>query len=217
LTEKDIGNPRAQASLKKLSELNPYVDVSCLSGEIIPSTLCRYSVVVVIDQPLQKQIEIADFCHDNNIAVIVGDTRGVFGQIFCDFGDNFVIYDKNGEAATTCMIANISNNNPCLVTVLEDKKHNLEDGDSVELIGIEGMEVLNDKQYKVKVKDPYCFEIDIDTTDLPRYQRGGYAKQIKQTSTISFNKMSVSMEKPGDILCDVAKFDIAGPSHLSWR
>jgi len=38
-------------------------------------------VVVLTDSSLTEQQHIADFCHQSGIAVIVADTRGLFGYV----------------------------------------------------------------------------------------------------------------------------------------
>ena len=44
------------------------------------SAMCVYvQVVVLTDSPLAEQQHIADLCHQSDIAVIVTDTRGLFG------------------------------------------------------------------------------------------------------------------------------------------
>ena len=108
VTESDLGFTRAQISAPKLAELNPYVPVNVLTGMLTPSMVVGFTVVVVIDQQISKITEIADYCHENQIIVIVSDVRGVFGSIFCDFGRNFVVSDSNGEQLATAMIAGIS-------------------------------------------------------------------------------------------------------------
>ena len=74
---------------------------------------------------------IADHCHGRGIVVIVADTRGVFGTVFCDFGPSFVVSDASGEQAASAMIAGITKDSPALVTVLEETRHNMETGDKV--------------------------------------------------------------------------------------
>ncbi|PIK48010.1 putative ubiquitin-like modifier-activating enzyme 1 [Apostichopus japonicus] len=49
-----------------------------------------------------------EFCHTQGIQLIVACTRGLFGQIFCDFGDEFTVYDKTGEQPLSAMISAIS-------------------------------------------------------------------------------------------------------------
>ena len=60
-------------------------------------------------------------------------TAGVFGSVFCDFGDEFIVSDTNGEPASSCIVGSITQANPALVTVLDDSRHNLESGDAVTL------------------------------------------------------------------------------------
>jgi len=38
-------------------------------------------VVVLTDSSLTEQQRIADFCHQSEIAVIIADTRGLFGYV----------------------------------------------------------------------------------------------------------------------------------------
>lgn len=108
VTESDLGFTRAQISASKLAELNPYVPVSVISGELTPNTVKGFTVVVLIDQTEAKITEIADHCHIAGIIVLVADVRGVFGSIFCDFGRDFVVSDSNGEQVSTSMIAAIT-------------------------------------------------------------------------------------------------------------
>ncbi len=216
LCERDLGRERAEASFQKLAELNPHVHVSNHTDEILPEFLLNFNVVVLIDQSLSSQASVADFCHANGICVIAGDVRGVFGTIFCDFGENFVIHDNNGEAASSSMIAGITRDFPCLVSVLEDTRHNLETGDVVVLTEVEGMSQLNGKEFSVTVKDPFSFEINEDTRESSPYVSGGYANQVKQSSTISFQTFSGSFEAP-EFSCDVMKMHHTAPLHAAWR
>lgn len=42
------------------------------------------------------------------IKFICADTMGLFGSIFCDFGPNFIVYDKDGEEPLSSIITHIS-------------------------------------------------------------------------------------------------------------
>lgn len=53
-------------------------------------------------------MQVSSFCHSNNIAVIVAATKGLFGQIFCDFGEEFEVVDTNGESPVSAMIAGVT-------------------------------------------------------------------------------------------------------------
>ena len=177
-TENDIGRSRAAVSAPKLAELNPYVPVSISTDALSPALVSGFSVVVLIEVQEQLCREVADFCHDAGIAVIISDVFGVFGNIFCDFGESFTVSDVDGEPVASCLIASITQNNPPLINALEDTRHHLNTGDVVELSGITGMETLNGQRFTVNVKDQNSFEINADTTSLPPYKVGGYVKQV---------------------------------------
>jgi ubiquitin-activating enzyme E1 len=44
LTEKDIGKPRASACANKLAELNSYVQIKVITGELTPEVLAKFQV-----------------------------------------------------------------------------------------------------------------------------------------------------------------------------
>jgi ubiquitin-activating enzyme E1 len=221
LSESDIGQNRATVSAAKLTELNPYVHVSLASsnesvlsiihhnnegkGEAGTTTANRFNVVVLIDFPLSVQLEVSEYCHTHGIAVIIGDAKGVCGQIFCDFGNSFVVNDSNGEPAATALLAGITKDVRGLVTVLEETRHNLNTGDVIILNDIIGMTELNGVTCTVEVKDPFSFEIDIDTSSYHTYERSGYLTQIKQPTTHSFKRFSESLKSPGEFTCDFNK------------
>eukprot|EP01035_Chromulina_nebulosa_P022544 gene22544-29193_t len=227
LTEDNIGYSRVDNSITKLAELNPYVNVNQLN---VPEDLLEkevisgnYSIVVLIDISLNKQLYLADLCHQHGVYVVTSNVRGLFGSVFCDFGNDFTIYDKNGELTTLSLITNIimyPESNSIAITVLEETKHNLETGDVVvlsDILGSIGL-IINNKQYQVNVKDMFTFEIyidnDVNIEDFG-YERGGYVKQIKQSTTVSFNKMSESIYNPGVFQGDEYKLYRAGLLHLA--
>lgn len=218
LSESDIGQNRAKSSVSKLSELNPYVNVSLAEGVLIDVVKAGgYNVVVLIDQTFDVQQIIADYCHAHNIAVLIGDARGVFGTIFCDFGDAFTVFDKDGEQPASAMIAGITRDFKGLVTVLEETRHNLTTGDVVMLSDIVGMTELNGQSFPIEVKDPFSFEIDFDTRGCQPYINGGYVNQVKQPVNVSFKPFSASISEPGELVCDFVKMDHAMVLHLTFQ
>ncbi|EJK64262.1 hypothetical protein THAOC_15021, partial [Thalassiosira oceanica] len=53
-------------------------------------------------------------------------STGVFGQVFCDFGEAFTVTDKDGASPATSQVENILPSNPAVVKVLEDQgRHGL--------------------------------------------------------------------------------------------
>lgn len=109
LTEADMGKNRAEVCSKQLAELNNYVPTKAYTGPLTPEFLLNFRVVVLTTSSLSEQLRISEITHANNIALIVADTRGLFAQVFCDFGDSFTVVDANGEPTVSAMIADITN------------------------------------------------------------------------------------------------------------
>lgn len=53
--------------------------------------LRQFSVVVLTNSSLEEQMRVAEVTRANGIALIVADTRGLFAQVFNDFGDKFTV------------------------------------------------------------------------------------------------------------------------------
>ena len=117
--------------------------------------------------------------------MLIGDVRGVFGSIFCDFGPEFTVVDSTGEEGVICMIETVTQDYPALITVLEESRHGLEVGNQVILSSIVGMSELNGvRAGVVQVKDGYSFTIDVDTRGMGVYKSGGYVTPVKQPINI---------------------------------
>jgi len=176
LKKSHIGENRALVSHQQLSELNPYVRVDTYTGELTTEFLKgNFQVVVVTDRlamgSLAKLFELARFCHENSVCFIMAETRGVFSRLFCDFGEEFVVADVNGEQAVSAMIAGVTNEENGVVTCLEDTRHGLEDGNFVTFSEVSGMDELNGCQpIEIKVTGPYTFTIG-DTQGKFVFQR----------------------------------------------
>ncbi|KAI8981901.1 ubiquitin-activating emzyme E1 [Mycotypha africana] len=217
LTEQDIGQPRAKVSQPKLAELNQYVPVHLLEGDLSEEVLKKYKVVVITDLAYSKQLEISEICHANNIHFITTEVRGLFGRIFNDFGKNFEIIDTNGEEPLQGMIASISKEEEGIVTCLDEVRHGLEDGDYVTFKEVQGMDELNDiAPVKVKVLGPYSFSIG-DTTKFGDYTNGGLFYQVKVPKYVDFKSLKESLPKPECLVSDFAKFDRPLQLHLAFQ
>eukprot|EP01039_Chlorochromonas_danica_P005873 gene5873-6468_t len=218
LDESSLGHARGEISLPKLAELNPYVHVTCVRGNILDILQGgQYTVVVLINQNFTIQSQVGDYCHSHDIAFIAGASHGVCGQIFCDFGNDFIIHDPDGEPAASSIIAGITRDQNALVTVLEETRHNLNTGDVVKITGVSGMTEINDQLYTITVKDPFSFELNHDSRSYGAYERGGYVQMIKQPTHMSFQSISQSFVQPGMFCCDVVKYDRAAVLHLAFR
>jgi ubiquitin-activating enzyme E1 len=221
LTEDDVGKNRALACADKLKELNTAVVVKTSTDEITEELLSAHQVVVFTDITLDKAVEIDDFCHRHEpaIAFIKADTRGVFGSVFCDFGPSFTVVDVDGEEPHTGIIASISNDNPALVTCVDDERVELQDGDLVVFSEVHGMPELNDgKPRRVKGTRPYSFLLEEDTTGYGEYEKGGIVTQVKLPKVLKFQPLREALNNPGEfLLSDFSKFDRPPLLHVAFQ
>ncbi|XP_066919835.1 ubiquitin-like modifier-activating enzyme 1 [Clytia hemisphaerica] len=217
LSEKDIGKNRAQVSVENLSELNTYVPVTVHEGELTDNFLTKFQVVVLTNSSLDEQLRISDLTHKNNQKLIVVDTKGLFGQLFCDFGEKFAVMDTNGEQPISNMIASVTKDKESIVTCLDETRHGLEDGDHVTFTEVQGMTELNGcEPRKIKVLGPYTFSIG-DTSGLSDYVRGGIVSQVKVPKVVEFKSFRDSLAEPEQLITDFAKFERPSQLHLGFQ
>lgn len=233
LNESQLGGSESRASLCRplLAELNPYVEVKTASlasfSEIDTLlSLVEGATVVVVTIPLPKDliIQLNEKCREQGTCFIYTLTMSVFGMAFCDFGDSFVVTDKDGEAAATSQVEYVLAENPAVVKVLEDQgRHGLETGDKITFARLEGLESFleTDKEYTVEVTGPYTFALpDVDLSKMPTASSShqGYITQIKTPVTMHFEPYSKKLQDPGDfMLSDFAKFDRPPILHLGFQ
>ncbi|PKI49887.1 hypothetical protein CRG98_029725 [Punica granatum] len=202
-SERDVGKNRALASVHKLRELNNAVLVSSLTSTLTKDQLSNFQAVVFTDVNIEKAIEFNDYCHNHqpSISFIKVEVRGLFGSVFCDFGPDFTVSDVDGEEPHTGIIASISNDNPALVSCVDDERLEFQDGDLVVFSEIHGMTELNDgKPRKINFARPYSFILEEDTTNYGTYEKGE------------------ALKDPGDfLLSDFSKFDRPPLLHLAFQ
>ncbi|MCJ1297004.1 hypothetical protein MMC34_008573, partial [Xylographa carneopallida] len=190
---------RAAASLPFLRELNPYVHVNALSGLSVLQAVQRgaYSAVLMCDLPLSEQLAVNAECHARSIPFLSASSLGLFGVVFVDVGASFVVSDPSGEPAVRGLLSHISNAADGVVTVHEESRHGLSDGDTVTFEEVEGMTQINHQPpCAVRVLSPFTFSIG-DTRALPPYTgNSGYFQQVKQPVTVSTHTLEQQLMKP---------------------
>ncbi|MFQ6655976.1 hypothetical protein Gotur_026280 [Gossypium turneri] len=220
-SEDDVGKNRALASVQKLQELNNAVVISTLTTKLTKEQLSNFQAVVFTDISLEKAIEFNDYCHNHQppISFIKSEVRGLFGTVFCDFGPEFTVFDVDGEEPHTGIIASISNDNPALVSCVDDERLEFQDGDLVVFSEVHGMTELNDgKPRKIKSARPYSFTLEEDTTAFGTYVKGGIVTQVKQPKMLNFKPLREALKEPGDfLLSDFAKFDRPLLLHIAFQ
>ncbi|KAI4823490.1 hypothetical protein KUCAC02_012073 [Chaenocephalus aceratus] len=217
LREADLGKNRAEVSRLRLAELNNYVPVTAFTETLTEDFMTDFQVVVLTNSNIEEQQQLGEFCHTKGIKLVIADTRGLFGQLFCDFGDEMLVLDTNGEQPLSSMISMITKDNQAVVTCLDETRHGFESGDYVTFTEVQGMTELNGcSPVEIKVLGPYTFSI-CDTTGFMDYIRGGIVSQVKMPKKIAFKSISSSMAEPEFVLTDFAKFDRPGQLHVGFQ
>ena len=224
-TEKDIGKNRAQVSFEQLEQLNSYVKVDYNTDELRNELLLNYNIIVLVGSniPIQKQIEINNFTHRNNIHFISTNTFGLVGQIFCDFNENFTILDQDGEQLRTALVESIENSVNPVVKCVDTKQHNLTSGSIIKFTNILGMTQrvndqvsmteLNDKEVEIEYIDRFSFRIKLDTSNFQKYQNGGEITEIKEKRVLHYKTMEESLKNPEFVMTDFTDFEKPSKLH----
>ena len=201
LDEKDLGKNRALSSYKKLRELNYYVKVECnvnvfnLNEDDLKNkfNLNKFNVVIITECDNIDIIKFIDnFCRKNKIYFIYANIYGMFGRIINDFGDNFVVLDKDGEEPKSNLIKNmnkIDNNNVIIELV---NKNDFESGDIIKINDVIGFDGINENVYKIKkIINKNNISICGDFSKINNnYNQNGFCIEIKQNKNINFKPIS---------------------------
>ncbi|XP_066272091.1 ubiquitin-like modifier-activating enzyme 6 [Branchiostoma lanceolatum] len=223
LREEDVkeGKNRAEASVGRLAELNPYVTVKASSSPLGEDTdlsfLKEYQCVVLTEASLTLQLKVNSFCRtqDPPIKFVSGDVYGVFCCCFCDFGDEFEVCDATGEEPKEVFMAKVTKADPGVVTCLENRMHGFETGDVVTFKEVIGMDALNGTSHKISVISPYAFSIcDTTSEKFQPYKHGGMARQVKETTLMNFESLEKQLTSPNLLTVDFAKMQAPSTIHL---
>ncbi|XP_062056883.1 ubiquitin-like modifier-activating enzyme 7 isoform X6 [Lepus europaeus] len=197
LSERDLGRSRAEASRELLAQLNEAVQVSVHLGDITEAFLLDFQVVVLTASKLEEQLKVGAWCHKHGVCFLVADSRGLVGQLFCDFGENFTVQDPTEAEPLTATIQHISQGCPGIVTLRrETVTHSFRDGHLVTFSGIEGMVELNGCDPRpIRVQEDWSLEIG-DTAAFSRYLRGGTVTEVKRAKTVNHKPLETALLQP---------------------
>lgn len=205
LTEEDVGLRRDTAVLKKLRSLNTYVQVEVVEDV---RSYSEYSCIVACGLSIGEQVALDNACREKGICFVGCQERGVFSQVFCDFGEEFLVIDPTGEVQAMGVINDIDDNG--VLTTIEGERHNLEDGD---LIKITENKSYEGQMFEVKVVSPYKLQLrrirdmsmlqEENSSKMANTSRmsfvvsqGGYFEQQKKTQVLSFKRLEDLLESP---------------------
>lgn len=191
---------RADASLRQLRELNPYVLVESENKKSRSDLVKECDVYVTTDVVVAQQADINNMCRTYNKKYIHAESRGVFGKIFCDFGEEFTVYDVDGEPETSVPVDKLSINDN-KVTVVCTEPHNLETGKQISLSELVGSPELNGNEYTVNVEDRYTLTFNVDF-NISKYEKGGLVTNVKKPVVMNFKTIDDTQAKPPIMSCD---------------
>jgi ubiquitin-activating enzyme E1 len=191
--------------------------VAAYTGALTEDYLTQFQVVVLTNSSLEEQQHLGELCHNKGVKLVIADTRGLFGQLFCDFGEEMMVIDSNGEQPLSAMISMITKDAAGVVTCLDEARHGFESGDYVSFTEVQGMTELNScKPVEIKALGPYTFSI-CDTTGFSDYVRGGIVSQVKMPKKIAFKSLTSSMAEPEFTMTDFAKFERPAQLHVAFQ
>ncbi|XP_034543207.1 ubiquitin-like modifier-activating enzyme 6 [Notolabrus celidotus] len=201
---------RVEAVCPRVAELNPYVHVdlsySPLDDNTDLSFLRKYQCVILTEARLSLQKRVNEFCHSQQppIRFIGCDAYGICVRVFCDFGEEFEVSDPTGEEPKEIFIQTVSQDNPGVVSCMDNQPHGLQTGQSVVFREINGMVELNGTVRQVSVISSHSFAIG-DTSGLQPYAHGGFFVMVKTPKTYRFETLERQLCDPQVLTPDFSK------------
>ena len=179
----NIGSEVLSVIKDKLSELNPYVKI-----EIDNEFDFTFDVTVLINSDFKSACFINSLCRENKKSFIWINTYGLMGNVFCDFGDEFIVNDINGEQESTSILQFISNDG--IFTCIDTEPHDLCAGDKFKLSSG------NKVEYFIvdKIINRFSFKVK-ETNDWANYNDNYIITQVKQPVTLKFRCLEKSISK----------------------
>ena len=99
ITKKHLGQNRAKASVSKIQELNPFVEVKYVEeslDELDETFFENFQVVSVHGGKLKTQRRISRICHRKGIKCYVSESCGFLSQIYADLDGHEYVKVKQG-------------------------------------------------------------------------------------------------------------------------
>jgi len=203
LAENDIGRKITDSCVfQHLAALNPKVKVSAVSSALDEKFLSQFKVVILTDgKSVEELIRIDEICRKYSSYLVVADTKGVFGVVFCDFGDKFIVDDKDTEEPVCSIVTSVTKDTLGLVTLHDDSRHKFVDGDFVKFTNVKGMIELNSypgqepNLFRIIEDGAFSFYIG-DTSTFSNYLGGGTVTQVKVSMEMNFIPLQEAIYKP---------------------
>eukprot|EP00834_Sanchytrium_tribonematis_P002617 NODE_85_length_22232_cov_1.318619.p1 type:complete len:826 gc:universal NODE_85_length_22232_cov_1.318619:6612-4135(-) len=205
-TDEDIGKNKVEIMVKHLAELNPYVPIHITD---LTESIVNEFDLVVLTSPIYNVLNWA------KSKVILALVVGLFAQVFCDFGEHFIL-DKDGEELKNGVISNMIVSGKLLeIVCLDEHRHGLEVGNVVKFSEIVGLNLKN--EYPVKnINGPFSFSIECSEDIKGEYEKGGIFTEVKVPFSICHKSFQDSMKSPNILPSDFAKMDRQDTLHCCF-
>jgi ubiquitin-activating enzyme E1 len=188
--EKDIGKNKAEVVRDKLSSLNPYVDVKIDTDDLSEEHFKNYKVIVICDQLPHSQLGNNRMARKYGTKFILANTIGLFGSVFCDFGDSHVVIDNDGEQVINGVIMEVKDN-----TVTTVSKHGLFKGDTIEIKIGQDTKIIDTIEKVIDINTFTCSKLN-KKYDIDSSCESYNFTQIKNKEEISFNTLEHEISSP---------------------
>lgn len=172
--------------INNLKLLNSKVDIDYYDS-IDEQLISKQDLLILCNNySIPELIRYNNLCRKYDTKFIFCNTFGLMGQIFCDFGSEFII--NNNDDLKYGIINAIYYENNELIVITEDQ-HNLNVNDMI---------IINDNNFVInKIIDNYKFIVNNKNNNLEYgIQTNTYFKQIKQKERICFESLEESLINP---------------------
>lgn len=216
--ESMIGEKFMSKVTKELSALNNNVDVKNvkhLTRKIVGS----HTIMCFCDYNVHELLFWNKFCRNNGIKFIALQTYGLTGNLFCDFGDNHIVNDLDGNTVNIGKVKEIKDNK-----IITYEPHFLCTGDVITLAADFLQQNVN--KFAIKLVSSTSFELhefkeDLSPDDLRIHAHKSKCLELKDLNNceslytqikipvkIEFKSLEQSLEEPEYVMFDTVRFDI---------
>ena len=230
LSADSYGKSRAACSAKELGSVNGNVKVELLEGELTDSVLSQFHVVVFCNADNVDELErVSEYCHAHAIKFINAESKGVFGSVFVDMGEKFLIKDTDGEEREAYTVTSVDASEVAgktRITIAEGSRIEFQSGASVVLRELQGqgkgtkgsIDELNSTEWEAEVIGAHVADLPFPRSDYGSYVTGGVLQEVKKAKVVDFKSFRESLQAPGEFsMVDWAKLDRPPQEHLGWQ
>jgi ubiquitin-activating enzyme E1 len=149
--KKNINENRSKVLANKLQELNPYISVKSTDNYKLDQ-----QVTILINQDIDFVIKMNNYTRSINTKMVCLYSKSISGVVFCDAGQEHIVSDTTSENIENVNIGSISEDG--LVILIPNTTHDFQTGDTIELINLEGNNIINMKRrYTITNKNKHSF------------------------------------------------------------